>query len=476
MNPLSSLPKELLFHCITGHSNANRQALKIFISSGVKWASDDLFNKTHECWIECVKRLKEEWKICSETRISHYSIKWILNKPIFQIQTLQHLLVDDCSFKKDANAYSSPIFWKDHTGGLSTLCTIDKNISFLDFKHRCCINLEDRDNKLPMTLYKCPPIFYENGVFLLFNREEMIDELHFYPQNNQSSVVKIKVPFPASTTQSIHLLDGYIVFILEEKIAAISIDELKNSNTTKFLYRDNLQSPTMLKTFHGSALISIEEEDEKISFQMLYIDNGELKFSNCAIKGTHPIQNPFFSIQGHSFHAKSGHSVFLFKYSETLCTLGTISPDEPPSFHLNQQIFGQSLLIEYKDSVLLCSNDIGKQLQIQRIDILKGISQITPLSILRLKDVEVELLHSVFIHLDKLFLFGYFNFDPGYERFNGQNSLMIIDMATQTVENHYPFYTNTAKDTALFSMSLGKIHLWNAGDHESSILKIDYSS
>lgn len=495
-NLIPNLPLELLFSCITGYSNpASKSALKIFILSNVKLTCKDLYVKVNQCWQGCLHALLEDWKDCPDIKNhsiaqmenpSRFLLNWIEGKPKISRQTVQDLFLNDLSFNINEadipDIRRIPTSWITQPGRLNLAAVNAGSTSFIDMQQRQCIKLNYQGDAFPFLLKNNPPIFHGNDVFLVFNNPpQASQEVRFYSLQDQELLLEKTFRLPSGRIHSMYLLDDYLIFMLADKIAAISIADLKNSNTPDFLCTDTIRGLSCLKAFQGEILICSADQNEEICFQMLFIEYNQLKFSDCPLVGEKIFKTRFYPKFRHLFHPRSEYSVFLFQEGTDRYRLGAISPDEltpsePQLFHIRpQEINGTAMIIGFKDTLLLCSKNQNNHLEIQIIDVNQGLITLIPLEIKGAEKIHVHKITSLHTHLDKLFIIGYFDLDPGYDLFNAQYYLTIIDMTTLVIESSLSIGYEMQQKVIHFSSNLGKLHFIIPEDKNPSILKVDYT-
>lgn len=486
MQPFSLIPQELLFHCITGYSNpGNRSALKIFICSGVKLTCQEMYKKVDQCWMVCLEGLSREWRTCLKTPgASPFIHRWIEGKPKFSRQTLHSLLAEDFQLKLEdkeklrmISYYHSPTIWTSHHSGnwaAYSRGTPNGDLALIDLKNRRFLGeLQNDYSAYPVFKKNMPPIFHGNNVVILFFHSLSNDiELRCYslaePCIQEISMTKL----PFSAIRSMHFIQGHVVFHLKNKIAAISLESLKNSRSPSFLYSD-MQGLLYVEDAQDKLLVLRKGAREELVFQFLHIEDQNLKMMNCLVKEPPVIKNDQFCYR-QAFHPKTGHFVFLYQDSEDTYRIGSISPDAVVTSSF-KTIQGFHYLVEFKDSLLLCSRDHHNGLQIQVLELNEEAIELRPLEISGVSAFNVLNLISAECFLDKLFLVGFLDLNSDKDTLHAEYHLIIIDMATRQFERSHSLGDLIIKQISVMSSSLGKIHVMISQNDARYILKVDYS-
>lgn len=466
-NRLSNLLPELLFSCMTGTQDiSDRAALKVFLCSHVKETCKDLNQKVDDCWQACLAVVIEEWKISPKHSLQFVK-KWIVGKPAFSHQTLYYLLKKDLSIENPPSLKTFsriPTLWSfSNHESLDILAYTREpgtDISFIDLK-KCQFLCELKDVDIGS------PLFYENGVFILYS-----SEIRFYAFETNGLALKTKHALFNERVQTMHILNDYIVFTFNDKIAAIIIEDFKNSDSPSIIYSPTLKGVKSLKAFSSQILIWQEQR-----FQLVYIENRQFKFNDCIIDGD-ALSNINYFNYSHVLHTQTQCSIFLFQF-ENRYQLGAISPDklslaEPQIFHTHSKQFqNMCTLVENKNSVLLLSKEKNFLLQIQKLNIKNGKIEIVSLDIEGIQGQQFLDITSATSHLDKLFIMGNF-IECGYSM-ESINKLIIINMATHVVESILELGSANVQSTTCITSSIGKLHFMIRQNEHSCILKVDYT-
>lgn len=169
------------------------------------------------------------------------------------------------------------------------------------------------------------------------------------------------------------------------------------------------------------------------------------------------------------------HLVFLYDaYPHKLAaaSIPSLLGDQEPHFiHLNPlENYGK--FIPFKDKLLLYSGFgyIDNPPCLQVLNISNHAFQITPLSIEGISALKFNFIDCAYCHLDKFFIVGQPKANAMGERF-----LVIIDLATQLVEQVHPFHIdNLEDDIGMFSNGIGQITVLIPEANNYYTLKFNY--
>lgn len=498
-NMLIDMPEDLLFPCLTGRSAYpfSRTSIKIFIEKGINLRSvcKDLCKKVDQCWRSCLEVFWNDWRDCmdlplrSRTYFVHqmpdtfrFVFNWIEGKPKISPQTLQELLENDFSLKfkiedkkhlQELKRCLLPLYWTSHLG-IKAYARGDGDLAFIDKEnHQFIEELKSKDDAQPVFNEYIKPIFYDKGVFLLYyNDTTKARELRFYTIEANELLLNKAIFIGSEIIYSMHLLDDFIIFMLSEKMAVLPIEDLQNLDSPSLIFSE-IKGALSLKSIKDGLLLFREDLKKQLRFQKIYLEDKELKFSNCVVDGATLFKNIFFS-STHIFLEESQHDIFLLQETKHHFRLALIPAGNSIQIY-SIPIRDTCKLVAFKKTALLCSKSWKNHLQIQRVDVVKGRIVLNTLDVEGVKDIQFNKLVSAYAYLDKLYILGLFDMNKRHIGENAQFYLVVIDMIRNLVQNIQPLGTGSFACSSMISSGLGKLHISIPRIISPCILKIDYT-
>jgi hypothetical protein len=499
LNLLTSIPEDVFFPCVTGHSTYpfDRTSIKIFIEEGINLRSSckDLCKKVDQCWRSCLEVFWNDWRECMDLPLStrtyfvhqmpdtfRFVFNWIEGKPKICHHTLQELLANDFSLKfkpedekgvQELKRCLLPIYWASHLG-IKAYARGDGDLAFIDMENRQFIEeLKSKDDAQPVFSENIKPIFYDNGVFVLYyNERTKTRELRFYTIEANDLLLKKALFICSEVIYSMHLLDDFIIFMLSEKMVVLSIADLQNLDSPSLIFSE-IKGALSLKSINGGLLLFREDLKKQLRIQRLYLEDRVLKSNNCVLEGATLFKNIFFNCT-HIFHEESQHDIFLLQETKHHFRLALIASDNSIQIY-SIPIRDTCRLIAFKKTALLCSKSWTNHLQIQRVDVVKGHIVINTLDVQGVKDIQFNKLVSAYAYLDKLYILGLFDMNKRHIGENAQYYLVVIDMIRNLVQNIQPLGTGSFDCSCMISSGHGKLHISIPRIISPCILKVDYT-
>ncbi len=443
MHSLNHLPKELLYPCVTGSPDlSNKAALKIFLLSGIQLTCLSLSKLVEESALQVFMNIYPALGTVSR----QFRCNWILGRPKisdpFKPDRLEALSLNDL-FKKMKTAALQPIHFRSklRPADLLTYINFEQKISFIDLKNS------------PTFTKNLQPLFYEDNTMFFMN-----DEIHFNDFIHS-----------LPTTQSMQLLEDQLILETNGDLVIFSIEQLKTSNKPLGYLPNELQGAKFLKSINGELLLY--KYDQTHHFYKLYKQDTEIRLLECPITYPDSLRNPIHQWQ-HVFHKEANCTVFLF-YTLFRYQLGfTLNKSGLQKVMLSSEIdIRSSKLVEFQNAALLCYLDYYSHLQLERIDIQNDIIKQVPLVLNWKKNWKFTYILDTHVHLDRLFIIG----TTCSNREGTCHHLIIIDMATLSVESITKLMAAKELETSLISSDLGKVHVLLPNQNTVNIFNIDYT-
>lgn len=502
MNTLTTLPNEILFHCVTGYSSySNHQAIKHLICSGnhVKSTCKDLHEKIEKCWNSSLDALWQEWKTCPS--LKHFSkeqfvkqisasprilLNWVDGKPEISGQSLFATLKDGFSLEikpEDEDSlleislcgdYPIPTHWTSLANQSTvafTRSTPFGDATFFNLKTGKSIGalVGQADRKLIFN-QDIKPIFYKNEMIISFKLGPELSEIAWYEIESEKISHKKSVSI-SQKISSIYLFNDHLIFqahdvswSLTTNIKVLSLSDLKFIPPSHTIW----PSPFSLEFFKDRILMF--RYFEGLVFHTLCIEKGNLKFNRYKAEGNNSVR--YTSTQ--TFYYNSNHAFFITCTTGKDHSISAISLSELNSSDAALTPFsslpkmGFAKLIQFKNTVILCSGKMGSPLQFHHVDAKNGEIELTPFSIHDTHDYKFIRIDCVYAHLDKLFIIGVLAKDV--EMPAPTNYLVIVNMETKSMESKH--LLNLDMHPEIIATGVGCLYIFNP--EKKNILQIKY--
>lgn len=414
LNPLSYIPEEILYHCITGRSPLylSQRDMRNFyyLSLSFKVTCTNMKARIDSCWQICFETLVADWKAAPEFHLhsakclpsNSLTINWICGKPQFLSQNLEDL--QDKDFFLSINP--------------------EEPLGIYKIKEAPILWLNQKETRdLPLN----PSAIVYDTNNLIYTSGALYGDAAFFDLKSQ---------------RLIQLIEGNIEthLIFERDLKPIYFE-----NNAYFLF---------LNLENGRHYIN--------SYQ---VDAEKVLLKNSVLISSDPI---------FQMHALNKHMIFCIKMGKQIqiraisfkdLNTGSIS-------HISSSTYfpGFNMLIDYKNKLLMCSMpDHTHHLCIRTIDIQDNQLHISEIKIEGLEKLSFKSFNNAFCHLDKLFITC---------EITAQNEsklhILIINLESQLLESKYPLGFNTVHPLRILSSSLGCIHIFLDSEN-SKTLKMDYT-
>lgn len=489
MNYLSLAPEELTFYWITGTLNpSDREALKIFLCSGVKLTCHELNQKVDRCWRKCLEVLAHNWKVSFNSVYSERLVyNWIMGKSQIYEHSLYDLLKNDYKLTFLPNheekildlatsVFPIPRTWISlHTGDLAAYSRgINGDLSLIDLKNRTFLGeIQGYFQAYPLFNKETPPFVFKDKIFILFVPETQKNrEIRVYSRSEKSIQYACKIPLPFDDIRSMHQVNDHIIFQLKNQFVSISFENLNSSDKPSFLYSETFHHILRVEKAFDKLLFFHKKDDASVHSHFLSIEDEKFKVVDCLAEN-HPFTKADLMRYCQAFHVKSGRFVFFYLEQGDSYRMGSIS-DKGEIFIHFETIQGLDKLVEYQDTVLVCSRDKANKIQIQTLELIGTDFKLEPLVIAGMLSLDHLLLISVQCFLDKLFLVSYFDSNPTENESNPEYHLIILNISTLKVESTHALGSLIIEKISCISSSFGKIHVMLTQNKTPRLLKIDY--
>lgn len=510
-NFLTSIPQELVFPCVTGYFNpSNRIAVRNLICSGIRVKSTckDMHEKIEKCWKISLEALWEDWKSCAslrnfskETFIKQMKpslvLNWIDGKPEIGKQSLHDFLKNgfalDMTPKDEARLleisdgcdHAVPYFWSSHLSQdivAFTRYTLFGDAIFFNVKTGKFIGeICGGVGKTLLFNRHIKPLFYKDTIIVLFQRVLGSAGLDFYAIEDGKLSLKKSVSLSLESLFSMDLFNDLLVFQVEDRhpsrniIRVISLEDLDSSPTAVFISPSLIWPSFFIMEAFKEKVVMFRDGKKGLVCESMQIEDRNLKFNRHPVEGK-GLVNQLFSEFRPIFYYAGNYAFFLTCNIGREHTVSAISTEElnssdpalTPLNSLPQEGFAR--LVQFKDSVILCSGKMGAPLKFQTVEVMNGEIKITPLLVHGVEDYKFNRLDCIHAHLDKLFLIGVLAKDSSRWIPEPYNYLVTINMESQAIENKYRLALDMYP--RIMTTAPGCLYISNPQKH--NIFKIKY--